>query len=598
MQSNLDDSLEFTRRLTPVLLLFFLFLVVVAGRILYLQIGMGEELRKQSQVNRIRHDVLPAQRGPILDRNGKVLAADEPVFNLVQVGKRDDVSDSSLRRLSRGLDVPLEELRRRVQAEGTRAIINGLNDTQRIWFGEQSDDYSAFEVQVRPRRVYRFGEVASSVLGYTGEINPDELDDRRREGLYQGKYVGKTGIEKYYDQKLQGTDGVRWIETTATGERIRVLDSPRPIAPRQGDSITLNLDIFLQKAVAASFPSDSTGAAVVMEIPSGKIRALHSQPAFDPNKLVSGIGSSVDSLLQAKNDPLHNRVIQSRFPPGSTFKIIPYLAARGSDSYDPQQTFNCDGEFELGDQTFRCWQEEGHGDIALDRGLIHSCNVYFYNLVRELGFEPIRTLSKNMDYGEPTGIDLPDEADPQLSTPGLKRSLTGTPWVGGDALNAVIGQGFTLVSPIKQAQLLGSIITGKYIQPGIRTGSEAILGESFPPEDPERREKLIETLDDVADDGTGYWAQHTEDYQRLPMDVMGKTGTIQKVKKDDQEDTPPSDAWFVSAAPKDNPQYVVVVFRIEAGTGGEVAAPHAREIYQEMAALGYFRENRLDVLSP
>ncbi len=596
-ESNRDDSLEFTRRLTPVLVLFVLFFIIAAVRILYLQIGLGEQLRKQSQINRIRHDVLPAQRGPILDRNGKVLAADEPVFNLIHVEGHEAVSDTELHKLSKGFDLDYKRLRERVKSKGNRTIINGLNDSQRIWFEEQSDNFSAFQVQVRPRRVYRFGAVTSSVLGYTGEINPNELDKRRREGLHQGKYVGKTGIEKYYDQKLQGTDGVRWVETTATGERIRVLDSPKPIKPREGDSITLNLYIFLQNAVAASFPSGSAGAVVVMEVPSGKIRALHSEPAYDPNNLVSGVSRSVDELLRAENDPLHNRVIQSRFPPGSTFKIIPYLAAQGSNSYDINRTYECDGEFDFGDQTFGCWKEEGHGELALNRGLIHSCNVYFYNLARELGFEPIQRLAENMDFGKRTRIDMPDEAIPQLSTPSLKKDLTGRPWVWGDALNAVIGQGFTLISPIKQAQLLGSLITGKNIRPGLRKGAEANRSNDFPPVAPERRQHLIETLDDVTDDGTGYWGQHTENYQRIAVDIVGKTGTIQKIKRDDQEDTPPSDAWFVSSAPKNDPQYVVVVFRIEAGTGGDVAAPHAREIYQEMIALGYFRENRGEILT-
>lgn len=596
MQSNVGDSLELTRRLTPILILFFLFLTLVMGKVLYLQIGMGEELRKQSQVNRIQHEVLPAQRGPILDRNGKVLAADEPVFNLVHLGGGDVSSDTRIERLAGGLDLTEDELRRRLSGEGSSTVVNGLDDERRIWFAEQSEDFPSFEIRVRPRRVYRFGEIAAPVLGYTGEISPVELDRRRTEGLYQGKYVGKTGIEKYYDQTLQGQNGLRWIETTATGERIRVLNSPRPIRPEPGDSVGLNLDIFLQKAVASSFPSDSSGAAVVMEIPSGKIRALYSNPTYDPNRLVSGVNRTVSGMLTAEGDPLHNRVTQSRFPPGSTFKIIPYLAALLEPSYDPSETVRCDGEFQLGDQTFRCWEEDGHGEIALHRGLIHSCNVFFYNLVRNIGYTPVRELSEELGFGRRTDVDLPDESNPQLSTPTLKGRISGLPWVGGDALNAIIGQGYTLISPIKQAQLLGSILTGHRIQPGIRQGASERTEVDVPPSNPAVRERLIETLDTVTDDGTGYFAQHTDNYRRIPVDVIGKTGTVQKVKVDDEGDTPPSDAWFVSAAPRENPRYVVVVFRAEAGTGGEVAAPHVREIYREMIALGYFRNTDAEAL--
>lgn len=588
MSLEAEDSFELTRRITPIMLFFFLFVVLVIGRIMYLQIGMGEELKKQSQVNRIRHDVLPAQRGAILDRNGKVLAVDEPVFNLVRKSEGNDISDTTLTRLTKGLNLDFEDVQELIHEENARTIAKSLTDSQRIWFAEQSSDFPQFDIQVRPRRVYRFGSTTAPVLGYTGEISDEELDRRREEGLSQGKYVGKTGVEKYYDSTLQGQDGLRWIETTATGERIRVLDSPQPIRPQAGDSLPLNLDIFLQEAVARSFPSDSSGAAVVMELPEGQIRALYSHPSYDPNEIVSGVRKRVGNLLQAPGDPLHNRVVQSRFPPGSTFKPIPYLAALVDSSFSPQQTYRCTGEYDLGDQTFKCWEEDGHGDMSLDPGLIHSCNVYFYNLIRDLGYQPVKSLAQQLGFEEKTGIDLPDEVSPQLSTPELKQELTGRKWVGGDALNAVIGQGFTLVSPIKQAQLFGTLVTGDLIRPAVRKNAEAVVENDYTPIKKDTRERLIGTLDDIADDGTGYWAQHNENYESIGIDVIGKTGTVQKVKKDDDEDTPPSDAWFLSAAPREDPKFVVVVFREEAGSGGSVAAPHVREIYSEMIALGYF----------
>lgn len=586
------EKFELTRRLTPILLIFIFGLGVVGTKILYLQIGMGQALRKKSQKNRIRHDILPARRGIIVDRNGKVLAADEPIFNLRRRGSLRSISEETVRELSRGLGVKPPRMLRRVFEDDSRTVVSGLSDQQKIWFAEHSGDFKSFEIQVRPRRVYRFGRIAAPVLGYTGEISPSELDRRRAEGLSQGKYVGKTGIEQYYDSILQGQDGIRWVETTATGEILRELDSPEAIEQAPGDSLTLNLDIRLQTAVAKTFPSDSAGAAVVMEIPSGKIRALYSHPSYDPNSIVSGERRAVKDLLDAPGDPLHNRVIQSRFPPGSTFKLIPFLAALISPDYPVSQDYYCRGELRLGDHTFRCWKEEGHGRIALNGGLVHSCNVYFYNLVQELGYSPIKTLAQSMNYSRRTNIDLPEEVASQLSTPELKNTLTENPWVTGDELNAVIGQGYTLVSPVKQAQLLGSILTDQYIRPGLREGAEGRLSESFPPSDP-AVEHLVEVMGQITDEGTGYWAQHDENYRRIGVDVIGKTGTVQKVKKDDMEDTPPSDAWFVSAAPQEDPSYVVVVFRSEAGTGGDVAAPHAREIYKHMIKLGYFR-NRFE----
>lgn len=585
------DQFELTRRLTPILMVFLLCLSLVVGKILYLQIGMGEALRKKSQKNRIKHDILPARRGIIVDRNGKVLAADEPVFNLRRRGSLRSITRKSVRKLSNGLGLKQDVILRRVFEDRNRTVVNGLTDQQKVWFAEHSRQFESFEIQVRPRRVYRYGEVAAPVLGYTGEISPNELDRRRAEGLSQGKYVGKTGIEQYYDSILQGQDGIRWVETTATGEVIRVLESPQVIEPDPGDSITLNLDIRLQTAVAKTFPSDSAGAAVVMEIPSGKIRAFYSHPTYDPNAIVSGQQRIVKDLLNAPGDPLHNRVVQSRFPPGSTFKVLPFLAAYLESDYRNDRSFYCNGKHRLGDHVFKCWKEEGHGRIALDNALIHSCNVYFYNLVQNLGWTPIKILAQKMGYSSKTGIDLPEEVTPQLSTPQLKSTVTDRPWTEGDALNAVIGQGYTLISPIKQAQLLGSILSDELVRPAIKKGAGDDQEASFPPPEP-AVDHLVETMGDVADEGTGYWAQHDENYQRIGVDIIGKTGTVQKVKRNDQEDTPPSDAWFISAAPEEDPSHVVVVFRSEAGTGGSVAAPHARRIYQHMIKLGYFRNHR------
>ncbi|MFB6226692.1 MAG: penicillin-binding transpeptidase domain-containing protein [bacterium] len=585
------EQFELTRRLTPLLLLFIAGLSVVAARILYLQVGMGESLRKKSQKNRIEHDVLPAKRGIIVDRNGEVLAADEPVYNLRRRGNRRSITRSILKKLAEGLEIDFKTLRHRVFEDESRIIVNGMTDSQKIWFAEHSGEFDAFEIQIRPRRVYRYGTIAAPVLGYTGEINPRELDKRRAEGLSQGKYVGKTGIEKYYDSTLQGEDGIRWVETTANGEAIRVLDSPTPISPDPGDSIALHLDIRLQRAVAKSFPSDSEGAVVVMEIPSGKVRALYSHPNYNPNDVVAGDKQLINELMKAKEDPFHNRVIQSRFPPGSTFKILPFMVASADTGYSTSNEFYCNGEHKLGNQTYKCWKEEGHGSVTLNQSLIHSCNIYYYNLVEEMGFNPIKQFAETVGFSRKTNIDLPGEVKPQLSTPSLKASQTTRPWTEGDALNAVIGQGYTLISPIKQAQLLGSLLTDRWIIPGVKKGAAGTLNSTFPPSDP-TVDHLVTVMDDVTDEGTGYWAQHDENYQRIGVDIIGKTGTVQKVKVDDDGDTPPSDAWFVSAAPKEDPSYVVSVFLAESGSGGSTAAPHARGIYRSMIELGFFNDDR------
>lgn len=585
-QPSTEQRKKRTRWLTPILGFFMGFLCLVMGRVLYLQIAHGEELRKQSEVNRIRHEVLPARRGAIRDARGEILAADEPVFHLVRQS-RDRFESQDLVRLASAMNLPLENLRRRSRSGSSRYLWKGLNDRQRIWFAEHRGAFEGLTVQIRPSRVYRFGEVTAPVLGYTGEIAPQELDRRRGEGLSQGNFVGKSGVEKFYDVRLQGRDGVRWIETTAQGDIIRVLESPAPIEPSPGDSLSLHVDVRLQERVAASFPADSEGAAVVMEVPSGRVRALYSHPSFDPNQLVTGQPARVKKLLHHPEDPLHNRVVRSRFPPGSTFKIIPYLAALRAPRFSPGTTFFCPGYYRLGGRTFRCWKEGGHGELDLDDALVHSCNVYFYKLIRTLGFERVARLARQLGYRETSGIDLPGEKRPQLASPGWKRRQLGRPWVPGDALNTVIGQGYMLVSPIKQAQLLGSLVTGRVVTPRVTSVGSSDTADRWVPLSASLRRRLIRTLDRVADEGTGYWAQHDPNYREVGPDLIGKTGTVQKGSSA-ENDAPPDDGWFLSAAPRRDPRYVVVVFRSEGGTGGDSAAPHARRIYRAMEELGYF----------
>lgn len=576
------------RRLAPVFLFFIFFLLVVGGRLIYLQVFMGSEMTRQSEANRIRHQIIPAQRGMILDRRGTILAADEPIFHLAKESEFVQLPASMVAELAGGLKVDTGTLSHRLVDADIRFLVRGLSDSQRIWFAENDSDYPGLRIRILPERKYHHGPITASILGYTGEISPAELRRRRGEGLSQGSIVGKTGIEEQYDRHLRGADGIRWIETSARGEYLRTLESPSPTSSVPGENQRLNIDFELQREIVHSFPADSAGVAIVMEIPSGKIRAMHSHPTFDPNKLIISGRSQVKELLSRKGDPLHNRVTQSRFPPGSTFKLIPFLSALDDPDFQPDREYYCGGQFQLGIRTFKCWKEGGHGMLSLTQGLVHSCNVYFYRLIQDLDYRSVISTARDLRFNRRTQIDLPGEKSSQLSTPKLKQNRYGGQWVKGDEVNAVIGQGYTLISPIKQAQLLGSILTDRIIQPRVADLPTKTVEPTRVRIDPSHRERLIRTMDEVTDEGTGYWAQHDTSYQRIEPDIIGKTGTVQKIKLNDEEDTPPSDAWFVSAAPADNPKYVVVVFRIEGGSGGQVAAPHARHIYQTMNRMGYF----------
>ncbi len=583
-----NDRSKLTRRLAPLYILLVIFLLLVLGRMFYLQLELGQEFERLSAVNRIRHEKIPSSRGKIVDRAGRVLAADQPVFQLVKEPGEERLDGVRVRRLAELLKVDPNELAGRLSDPDRRFILRDISDEQKIRFEENSAQFPGLKIDVFPRRVYEYGEVIGPVVGYTGEISSQELVSRRGEGLAQGDIVGKRGVESAYDRYLRGEDGIQWIETTAAGEYIRTLESPSPIAPQPGNDLQLNLDLELQEEIKKTFAADSEGAVVVMEIPSGRVRSLFVQPAYDPNKFVRGQQQEIRQLFLEEDDPLVNRAVHSRFPPASSFKLVPFMVAL-ENNFDPATTFDCPGYYELGREEFGCWREEGHGQLNLYRALVHSCNVYFYNLAAELQIEAIVELSEKINYSGRAGIDIPGERPAQLSTPQLLSERYGFSWTEGELLNTVIGQGYTLISPIKQAQVLARLLTGRHVIPRL-VGEVENEATGIPAK--ENREQLLSTMDEVASSGTGYWAQHTEDYQPIGPDVAGKTGTVQKVRLDDEEDTPDADAWFVSAAPANSPEYVVVVYLSEAGSAGQTAAPKARDVYLKMEELGYFEGGR------
>ncbi len=584
-----NKRFELNSRLAPLFLFTVFFLLLVLIRILYLQVGLGREFEKMSEVNRITHRTVPAVRGAILDSQGRVIAADQPMFQLVRAPGKFQISEEELTSLSEILMLDSRELRDRLKAPGQRYLVKNLSDEQRIRFSERATDFSGLTIEIHPHRVYNRGEVVGPVTGYIGEIDPPELSRRRREGLSQGEIVGKTGLEKVYDTKLRGRDGLKWIETTAAGNYLRTLENPSQIRPVSGEDIRLNLDLELQESVADLFGADSTGAVFVMEIPGGEVRALYSYPTYDPNSFVFGDREQIDRILSNSHNPLLNRAVQSRHPPGSTFKILPFVAALEAPGFGPERVFDCGGYFQSGNRRFHCWREEGHGELTLREALVHSCNVYFYNLARELNYSRVQSLAARLEFNKKTGIDLPQESSSQLSTPELLKNIYQRRWTEGEAINAMIGQGYTVITPVKQGQLLAGLLTGGMVVPRLLQTADPVRvrrAERLVSEQSSR--ELLEAMNRVTREGTGYRARYDENYRASSFEVAGKTGTAQKAQRRETGEGPAADAWFVSAVPASAPRFVVVVYLAGAGSAARTAAPFARKIYGAMERLGYF----------
>ncbi len=588
-QTGDQKGFELNRRLAPLFLFLLFFILVVIFRVLYLQVGLGREFEKLSAINRITHRMVPATRGSIYDKNGRVLAGDKPMFNLIKSSARQFFEQQKIEQLSDLLELDKDFLWERARDPHRRSLVENLTDDQRIKFAENSAKFEGVMLYVQPRRVYSYGHLLGPVIGYTGEVSPEELLHRRREGLSQGDIVGKTGIEQYYDRVLRGREGLEWIETTAAGRAIRTLEKPRSIPAQRGDSLQLNIDIKLQQEVAGLFGPDSAGAVVVMEIPGGEVRTLYSHPTYDPNDFVMGDRSRIQRVFEGRLNPLMNRAVQGRYPPGSTFKLIAFMAALRSGEFTLETKFDCPGYFYSGKQRFHCWREQGHGKIDLEQALVNSCNVYFYNLARHLDYGEIVELAEAIEFSEKTGIDLPGENRSQLSSPALLAQFPRGHWTEGEEINAIIGQGYTLVTPLQQARSLAGLVSGKLITPRL-VGDQSDFVRSDQQEivSVELGQKLLTAMDRVTLEGTGFRARFDQQFQPIGPAVAGKTGTVQKTRRREGIEQPPADAWFVSAVPSVDPRYIVVVYLADAGSAARSAAPLARQIYIAMESIGYF----------
>lgn len=560
-------------------------LVVITTGFWFVQIVQGDYFRELAENNRLRKLPIKAPRGLIFDRARRLLVENIPSYNLMFDRSRSADPGKSLAFAAEVLGKPVEELQ--TILDGYRGVpefkpvLLGENLTlsQVSRFGVQGLEYPEFEVDVQHLRLYRHREQTAHIIGYLGEVTQDEIEHSG--GAYQpGDMVGKKGIEQIYDQELRGEDGEREVVVDSRGELLK--ENHRTDAV-PGKPLTLSLDLDLQQEAARWLDGpEKVGAIVAMDPKSGEILALVSSPSFNPNLFARRLQKDEwQALLAAPNNPLQNRAIQNTHSPGSVFKTIMAVAGLSEGVVDEHTRFFCAGSAVFYGRPFRCWRKGGHGSVDVRSALMHSCDVYFYNVGQRLGIDRIARYARLFGLGSPTGIELQGEKKGLVPDEAWSQKARGHKWYPGETISVAIGQGPILLTPLQMASMTAIIANG-----GTRVVPHLIKGapveSEHVPINPAALQAAREGMWQVVNvpGGTAYGRA------RVPgLDMAGKTGTVQVIAQANRTEAKAlpfkyrDHAWFASFAPLDDPRLVVVVFAEHGGSGSGVAAPIAQALH-------------------
>jgi len=564
-----------------VLGLFALF----ALRLWYLQIHRGAEFAQKARDNQLRREAIYAPRGLIRDREGKLVAVNEPAYALAVV--REDVRDmkATLAQVSAWTGIPaadlaqrVSHLRKRVKPFEPLILVQDLSFELLARIEANTLFWPGLEIVVRPKRFYPQGPLLAHVLGYVAEVSEEELE--RDSGLAMGDLVGKNGMELVLESRLRGTKGVQNLEVDATGRR---LGEEVVTPPTAGENLTLSIDLALQERCFHLLDGQA-GSLLVMDPATGQLLAYVSQPSYDNNKFVLGLSNKQWSEL--RDDPLHpmqNRAIQSAYPPGSVFKLVVAGAALHA-GVNPKETVYCSGAYNFGSRVFRCWKKEGHGAVDFMRGLVQSCDVFFYQMGERLGVDRMSSFAKASGFGELTGIDLPHEKPGLIPSREWKRKRMGESWYPGENLNMAIGQGYNQVTPIQVARFVSALLNGgELIKPSLTMNESPKVQDRLPLTD-KQRELLLDSMVQTVQEGTARLLQ------RKDARIGGKTGTAQVVrlraseaekrrKLEEMEYWERDHAWIATFGQKADRAYVVVCMVEHGGHGGSTAGPVVKAVY-------------------
>ncbi|MEK9905238.1 MAG: penicillin-binding protein 2 [Rhodospirillales bacterium] len=597
MTSTLDERQRFTRRsllLGGVKGILFLGL---GARMYQLQIANSDRYAALAENNRIRVKFLAPKRGLILDRFGRPLALNRPTYQVSITPEAVSNLEDELERLSQLVFIEPEQ-RARILRQAKRSakflpIVTheNLNWDQIAQISSRIPELPGVDLVETSQRVYPEAEVAAHAIGYVGPADKKDLAGDRLKNL-PNLQVGKAGIERSFDQQLRGEVATSKVEVNAVGRVIRELEHDPGAS---GDTLISTIDSQLQNFAQNRLGEDN-GAITVIDVQTGDVLALASNPTFDPNVFTQGLKEEVwQALLNNPSAPLNNRAISGQYPPGSTFKMLVAMAALEARVVTPKNAFFCSGVHELGAGRFHCWQRGGHGWVALHDAIAESCDVYFYEIARKVGIEKISEMARRFGLGQPTGIDSLSEKAGLIPTKAWKARNLKASWQIGETLIAGIGQGFVLATPLQLAVMTARLVNGGIsVTPRIlrkKDEEELPLSTTKIDVSPENLRAIMRAMRAVTSSATGTARMSQISVKAYRMG--GKTGTSQVrritaqerrlggIKNDDLPLEQRDHSLFVGYAPLSNPKYACSVVLEHGGSGSLGAAPVARDVLLE-----------------
>lgn len=617
-----QESITFANRASVAFVFVILLMLVLIGRIYYLQVIEFDRYAAISEKNRVQLQPVSPRRGLIFDRNGVLLADNQPNFSITLLKEEVKDLDTTLARLGELIELDerdIERFERRLSQRRrpfeTVPLRFDLTENEIARISLNYHRLPGVQVEADLIRHYPYGESLVHALGYVGRINERELEQVDAKNYAATHYIGKLGIERFYEDLLHGQVGFQKVETNARGRILRVLERQDPVP---GQNVQLSLDLRLQQ-FSESLLDGRRASIVAIEPASGEILALVSTPGYDPNLFVTGISSQDYNALRDSIDlPLFNRALRGGYPPGSTIKPVIALAALETDTITADKRVWDPGFYQINQngRRYRDWKRGGHGWVTLNDALAQSCDIWFYEAGHKMGVDPMSDFLGRFGVGADTSLDLPEAITSFLPSREWKENDRRLPWYPGDSINLSIGQGFLVMTPLQLATTASVLANrGRWVQPHMLQGLVSEPGSQPEPFNPIYRRKPKpadvtlknpDNWDHVIDGmvavmhgprGTARRSAAGAQYR-----IAGKTGTAQVVgiAQDAEYDAEAlaerhrDHALFIAFAPVDDPKIAVAVVVENGGGGSSTAAPIAREVMDAWLTGDFNNDLRVD----
>ena len=583
------------------ILIFWAMLLV---RIYYLSIKSNEYYEEIAEQNVVKSELIAPVRGQILDTKGTPLAINRLGFSIwlaphLKIDSELEEEISVLTEIFSELNAT--QIKKDYQKQNSPYNQNFIKVVEFLDYNETVKHFATLnlrdKLKIEPssQRFYPQNSLASHVIGYVGRANSKDIEKNYMSRLTG--YVGRSGVEGFYNEVLQGSFGERKTKVTALNKVVEEIS----FVPPSSSNIELTIDIQLQKHLREIFKKDA-GAAIVMDIKDGAILAAGSFPEYDLNQFVTGISAeNWNELINDLNHPFTNKLVNGLYPPGSVIKMAIGMSFINSGKIAENWAPHCSGVMELGGRKFRCWKGWGHGKVNLNDAIRESCDVYFYEGSLIVGIDYMASYLDKMGFGRKSNVDLPNEFVGTVPNKAWKMQKFKRPWYQGETVNASIGQGDILITPMQMAKHTAELASGKGLTPHFLKN---LNGEKiefapkvlFSPTELSQLPMIRKAMVEVANHEKG---TATKVLQGIVVPIAAKTGTAQvvgisqtektRMKEADMEYYQRSHAWMTTFGPYENPQYAVTVLVEHGGGGGSAAGPKVKQIYEKLVELGYIK---------